>query len=452
MLFRQLFDPTSSTYTYLLADPVTREAVLIDPVRDQVERDIELLSDLGLKLIYTLDTHVHADHVTSAGILRRRLGCRTVLSAKGSVACADVPVKQGDVIRFGHQALEVRETPGHTDGCVTYVTADRSMAFTGDALLIRSCGRTDFQQGDARKLYRSVRDQIFTLPPETLLYPAHDYKGRTVTTVAEELRLNPRLRSGRTEEEFVKIMSELHLAKPKQMEVAVPSNLQCGTPDGETVTGEPKPERAWAPVVRTSTGTPEVPAAWVAAHGCDVRLVDVREPEEYVGTLGHIAGAELVPRKRLEDAASTWERELPIVTVCRGGDRSGKAAVDLEQRGFRRVASMAGGMSAWHQGKHPVIHGAAQDLSAVRDEVFACFVSMNAGEPEALKPAFRHVFEDVHASYDAPSREDLERVLQALRQGAIQKGMRAEDVDPHMARFSAALAPAATPADGGCSA
>ncbi|AUX24249.1 Zn-dependent hydrolase [Sorangium cellulosum] len=267
MLFRQLFDPTSSTYTYLLADPETREAVLIDPVRDQVERDIELLSDLGLKLVYTLDTHVHADHVTSASILRRRLGSKTVLSAKASVACADVPVKQGDVIRFGRQALEVRETPGHTDGCVTYVTADRSMAFTGDALLIRSCGRTDFQQGDPRKLYRSVREQIFTLPPETRLYPAHDYKGRTVTTVAEELRLNPRLRSERTEEEFVKIMSELHLAKPKQMEIAVPANQQCGTPDRETMTGEPKPERAWAPVTRTATGTPEVPPEWVAAHG-----------------------------------------------------------------------------------------------------------------------------------------------------------------------------------------
>jgi glyoxylase-like metal-dependent hydrolase (beta-lactamase superfamily II) len=143
-----------------------------------------------------------------------------------------VLVRQGDVLRFGAEALEVRETPGHTDGCVTYVTADRSMAFTGDALLVRGCGRTDFQHGDARRLYRSVQEQIFTLPPETVLYPCHDYKGRTATTVGEEVRLNPRLGGGKTEDDFVRIMSELHLAKPKQMDVAVPANLGCGALKG----------------------------------------------------------------------------------------------------------------------------------------------------------------------------------------------------------------------------
>jgi glyoxylase-like metal-dependent hydrolase (beta-lactamase superfamily II) len=193
MLFQQLFDAESSTYTYLLADPHSREAVLIDPVLDQVERDVALLFELGLTLRYTLETHVHADHVTSGGVLRRRLGSQTVVSANGGAACADVLVRHGDVIRFGAKALEVRETPGHTNGDITYVTADRAMAFTGDALLIRGCGRTDFQQGDARTLYASVREQIFTLPDTTLVYPGHDYKGRTVSTVGDERLHNPRL-------------------------------------------------------------------------------------------------------------------------------------------------------------------------------------------------------------------------------------------------------------------
>ena len=154
MLFRQLFDAESSTYTYLLADEETREAVIIDPVLEQLDRDIGLLRDLGLTLRYALDTHVHADHVTALGSLREKLGAQTVLSANAGVGCADIAAHDGDLIRFGRHALEVRETPGHTAGCVTYVTDDRRMAFTGDALLIRGCGRTDFQEGNAHQLYR----------------------------------------------------------------------------------------------------------------------------------------------------------------------------------------------------------------------------------------------------------------------------------------------------------
>jgi sulfur dioxygenase len=449
MLFRQMFDAESSTYTYLLADPNTREAVLIDPVRDQVERDIKLLDDLGLKLLYTLDTHVHADHITSSGILRRRLGSKTVVSAKAGTDCADVMVKQDDVIRFGNQALEVRETPGHTDGCITYVTADRRMAFTGDALLIRGCGRTDFQQGDARKLYRSIRDQIFTLPADTLIYPGHDYKGQTASTVGEEMRLNPRV-AGKTEEEFEAIMGQLHLAKPKKIEVAVPANLHCGLAAGEPVTGEPRPERAWAPIQRTPTGIPEVAPEWVAAHGCDARLVDVREPDEYTGSLGHIASSELVPLKMLREVAQVWDREQPIITICRSGGRAGRAATDLEALGFKRVASMTGGMTLWSEKKLPVEMGAPAGLKGVRDEIFACFVGMNGGGAKEIEPVFKHIFEDVGASYEAPTRVDLEHVLAALRKGALMKGMRPEDVDAHIAQFTAALEVASAP--GGCSA
>jgi len=228
MIFRQLFDAETSTYTYLLADEASREAVLIDSVREQADRDLQILEDLGLQLRYTLETHVHADHVTGGGVLRARTGCRTVVSKNGGAPCADLQVDHGDRISFGDRWLEVRATPGHTDGCLTYVLDDRSRAFTGDALLIRGCGRTDFQQGDARELWRSVHEQVFSLPDACLLYPGHDYKGRTVTSVAEEKLHNPRLGGARTVDEFVAIMNGLGLAPPKRIAEAVPANQNCG--------------------------------------------------------------------------------------------------------------------------------------------------------------------------------------------------------------------------------
>ncbi len=226
MLFRQLFEPVSSTFTYLLADPITREAVLIDPVVEEVDAYVGLLTELGLTLVYTLETHVHADHVTAGAKLRDRLGSRTVVHADGGAACADFPVHNGDHVRFGGIDLEVRETPGHTNGCVAYVAGDR--AFTGDALLIGTCGRTDFQQGDASRLYDSIHTQLFTLPPDTLVYPGHDYKGRTVSTIKEEIATNARLGGGKTREAFVALMGDLKLAPPKQLARAVPANQQCG--------------------------------------------------------------------------------------------------------------------------------------------------------------------------------------------------------------------------------
>ncbi len=226
MIFRQLFEPSSSTYAYLLGDPTTRDALLIDPVIEDVDRYVALLTELGLTLRYTLETHVHADHVTAGATLRDRLGSRTVVHRDGGTTCADLAVVAGDRIRIGSVELEVRETPGHTNGCVAYVGADR--VFTGDALLIGGCGRTDFQQGDPGRLYDSVHSRIFSLPPDTLIFPAHDYKGRTVSTVREELAINARLGGGKTKEEFVAIMNALNLAYPKQIDRAVPANLLCG--------------------------------------------------------------------------------------------------------------------------------------------------------------------------------------------------------------------------------
>uniref|UniRef100_A0A3B3TVU4 Persulfide dioxygenase ETHE1, mitochondrial n=1 Tax=Poecilia latipinna TaxID=48699 RepID=A0A3B3TVU4_9TELE len=210
-----LFEVESSTYTYLLADTNTREAIIIDPVLETIDRDLSLIEELGLKLILAVNTHCHADHITSSGLMKKRIaGLKSAIS-KFSGASADILLSEGDKIRFGKHYLTVRETPGHTDGCTTFVSADESMAFTGDALLIRGCGRTDFQQGCAKCLYDSVHDKIFTLPDDCLVYPAHDYLGQTVSTVGEERKYNPRLI--KSKDEFVEIMNSLNLPKPDKI-------------------------------------------------------------------------------------------------------------------------------------------------------------------------------------------------------------------------------------------
>lgn len=227
-MLRQLFDRETCTYTYLIADQSTGEAVLIDPVLEQHERDLGLLDELGLELVAVLETHVHADHVTAAATLRDRTGCQVVFGQDSGATGADVVVGDGDHIAFGHRHLIALETPGHTSGCITYVLDDQSAAFTGDTLFIRGCGRTDFQEGDPRELYRSVHEKIFTLPDSCLIYPGHDYKGRTVSSVGEEREHNPRLGGGRTEGDFVGIMNQLELSPPARIHVAVPANLNAG--------------------------------------------------------------------------------------------------------------------------------------------------------------------------------------------------------------------------------
>jgi sulfur dioxygenase len=340
MIFRQLFEAETSTYTYLLADPVSKEAVLIDPVRDTVDRDLALLDELGLRLVHTLETHVHADHVTGGGILRERTGCKSVVAEAAGAACADVRVREGDKLYFGDRWLEVRETPGHTDGCLSYVLDDRSMVFTGDALLIRGTGRTDFQQGDAGKLYDSITTKLFTLPDDAAVYPGHDYRGFTSSTIGEEKALNRRIGGGRSREEFVAIMSGLELAQPRRIHEAVPANLSCGV---SPQPAEPQPA-VELPVVRSELGVAEIDGDWLAAHP-GVRVVDVREPDEW--NEGHIEGAELVPLATISDRFAEWSRDEPMIVVCRSGARSGRAAQELEHAGFAHVASLRGGILAW---------------------------------------------------------------------------------------------------------
>ena len=233
MIFRQLFEPESSTYTYLLGCPETRAAVLVDPVLETVERDLAALQGLRLHLAWTLETHVHADHVTSAARLRSLTGSRIACPAVDGLPDADMGVSEVEPLTFGAVTLKPLFTPGHTDShhCYLVETPGALRVLTGDALLIDGCGRTDFQGGSAEALYRSVHDKIFTLPDDTLVHPGHDYPGRRVSNVAQERARNPRLGGGRSLEEFVAIMAALDLPRPKKIDVAVPANRHCGRMD-----------------------------------------------------------------------------------------------------------------------------------------------------------------------------------------------------------------------------
>jgi sulfur dioxygenase len=226
MIFRQLFEPETCTYTYLLGCERTRRAVLIDPVAGEVDAYIALLGSLNLTLVYTLETHVHADHITGSGLLRERLGSKSVVHRDAGAMCADLLVTDGVTLQVGDLEILVRHTPGHTNGCVSFAMADR--VFTGDALFIGGCGRTDFQQGDPGKLYDSIHQKLFSLPPDTLVYPGHDYAGNTVSTIRQEMNKNPRLGGGKSREEFIALMNALDLPYPKYIDQALPANQACG--------------------------------------------------------------------------------------------------------------------------------------------------------------------------------------------------------------------------------
>jgi sulfur dioxygenase len=225
ILFRQFFDPTSCTLSYLLADPVTGDAVIIDSVKEHVGAYITFLQEQELQLAWVLETHVHADHITGAAGLCEFTGARSAIGASGGVGCADRLLKEGDTLVFGNEVIRVIPTPGHTPGCVTYHWRDR--IFTGDSLMIGGCGRTDFQGGDAGALYDSVHERLFTLADETLVYPGHDYRGARVSCISQEKESNPRL-AGRSRSDFIELMSNLGLPRPNMMDEALPANLRCG--------------------------------------------------------------------------------------------------------------------------------------------------------------------------------------------------------------------------------
>jgi len=343
MIFRQLFDSVSSTYTYLLGCGDTHDAVVIDPVFEQHSRDTALIRELGLKVRYALDTHVHADHVTGAWLMRTALNAETVLSARYGIDNVDVSVDHGDVLAFGNCSLTVRATPGHTSGCLTFVTSGQDMAFTGDCLMIRGAGRTDFQAGDEHVMWHSIREQIFTLPDNCLVYPGHDYAGRTVSTVLEEKTFNPRIGGDAREEDFVGYMENLGLPHPKLIDIAVPANLNGGRPADD----HPPGEINWGPVTMTFAGIPEIRPDWVARHLEDLFVLDVRSSGEFDGDLGHLDTAHLIPLSELRERLEEVPRDRPVVTVCQSGKRSAMAAEILLKSGFEQVANINGGLIQW---------------------------------------------------------------------------------------------------------
>ena len=368
LIFRQLFDPASSTYTYLLGDRASGQAVLIDPVFDNEQRDRALLRELGLQLTATLDTHVHADHVTAAWLLKQRCGSQIGLSEGAGIAGAagaDRWLKHGDRVTFGSRHLAVRATPGHTSGCLTFVLDDQRLAFTGDCLLIRGCGRTDFQHGSPAQLYRSVHEEILSLPDDCLLYPGHDYRGLTVTSVGEERRYNPRLGGEVSVADFAGYMNHLGLPHPKLMDIAVPANLRCGQPENAA---DFPAEPTWAPLSCSFGGVWEIQPATLGERSAGsaagaIQIIDVREPEEFNDALGHIAGSRLLPLSQLaahiQDIGSSIDAGRPVVTVCRSGARSAQATVLLRRAGLTEVANLAGGLLRWRAESYPVEGGAA---------------------------------------------------------------------------------------------
>lgn len=341
-IFYQLFEQESSTYTYLIADPVTREAAIIDSVIETVERDLKLIEELGLKLKYILDTHIHADHITGAGEIRQRTGAKSAVSEEAHVNCVDIPLHDGQELFLGKRKIVALATPGHTDSCMSFAFED--MLFTGDALLIRGCGRTDFQQGSSDKLYDSVHKKLFSLPESTRVFPGHDYRGQTASTVELEKKFNPRLGMGKTKSEFIQTMSELKLANPKKIHEAVPANLGCGLV---------KDSRVLHPTM--NDGIPEVSVGKVKETMGKIRLIDVRNPDEFNNELGHIEGAELVTLgPQLQQFLQAGNKDEEMIFICRSGGRSGVATAESIKLGYKKTANMVGGMIQWNESRYPV--------------------------------------------------------------------------------------------------
>jgi sulfur dioxygenase len=377
MIFKQLFDQETWTYTYLIADPVNKEAVLIDPVNTHIDDYLALLSEHGLQLKYSLETHVHADHITASGLLRQKLGAETGVSALCGAETADIQIKDGDVFSFANgEHIKVIATPGHTKGSISFLWRDR--VFTGDSLFIGGCGRTDFQGGDAGALYDCITQRLFTLPDDTLVYPGHDYQQRWVSNIMQERTTNPRL-AGKTREEFITIMNNLNLPKPRLIDEAVPANRYCGLEENERQDAVAHRER-----VRENAKTGDEPtvncggdmpkssgitvqdmvaaakqqitevtvdkAKQLLAEG-GIALVDVREESEYAA--GHIDNAILLPRGVLEFKIGTVpelaDKAKPVIIYCRTGGRASMAAVNMKALGYTNVVSIAGGYEGWQK-------------------------------------------------------------------------------------------------------
>ncbi|HVX37697.1 MAG TPA: MBL fold metallo-hydrolase [Hyphomicrobium sp.] len=343
MIFRQLFDNVSSTYSYLLASRQGGEALIIDPVLEKVDRYIQLLNELDLRLVKAVDTHLHADHITGLGALRDRTHCITVMGEQSKADIVSMRLSDGEKLTIEGVSLDVIYTPGHTDDSYSFIMPDR--VFTGDTLLIRGTGRTDFQNGDARAQYDSIFNRLLTLPDSTFVFPAHDYKGDTVSTIGEEKNFNPRLRVGSVEE-YIDLMNNLHLPDPKMMDVAVPANMHVGLAQNEIA------QRGWAV-------TPSEAIALVGRP--DVAFVDLREPNERKRD-GEIPGSLHAPYPALQENLHRGGilHELAatkrIVFYCAFGERSSMAVQAARDTGLSSACHIHGGLAAWKTAKGPLLH------------------------------------------------------------------------------------------------
>ena len=349
MIFRQLYDATSSTYTYLLADEASREALLIDPVFEQFQRDLAMLRELGLTLKLVADTHAHADHITAAWLLKQKTGCKIAISAAAGAENMDIALQDGESFGVEGVTLIALATPGHTNGCMSFVLADKSKVFTGDTLLIRGCGRSDFQQGNAARLYHSITEQLFTLPADCAVFPAHDYNGRTQSTIGEEKAFNPRAGGEANENDFVKYMNAMQLPHPKKIDEAVPNNLRSGKPES----GELPPEPDWADLRISYAGVPEVEPVWVMHNQPSVTILDVREPDEVDETMKALDNAVFIPLSELRERVNEVPTNKPVVTLCRSGKRSALAINILKEAGHDKVANIYGGILHWNNSAVP---------------------------------------------------------------------------------------------------
>jgi glyoxylase-like metal-dependent hydrolase (beta-lactamase superfamily II)/rhodanese-related sulfurtransferase len=342
MIFRQLFDSQSGTYTYLLAIRNGGEALIIDPVLEKVDRYLQLIRELDLKLVKAVDTHLHADHITGLGALRDRTHCVTVMGEQTQADVVSMRVAEGDRIEIEGLRLDVLYTPGHTDDSYSFLLPDR--VFTGDTLLIRGTGRTDFQNGDPRAQYESIFNKLLKLPEGTLVFPAHDYKGDTVSTIGEEKLFNPRLQV-RSKDEYVELMNSLRLPNPKMMDVAVPANMRVGLHQQEIA------RKGW---------TLSAAEAIVLRGRPDVALVDLREKSER-DKHGVIPGSLHAPYRDLQDEIGSGGmlRELGagkrLVFYCAFGERSAMAVQAAQDAGLKTACHIEGGMDAWKKANGPVI-------------------------------------------------------------------------------------------------
>ena len=331
--FRQLFHQDTSTFTYLLWDLDTREGVIIDPVREQFEGDLCLVGELGVRMVYALDTHVHADHVTSLGMLREEMRLQTAVGEPSGVPCADIMLNDGYTLRFGRHTLTALATPGHTDACTSFKV--KNMVFTGDALLIRGCGRTDFQQGDPEMLYQSITQKLYTLPDETLVYPGHDYNGKSVSTIGEEKQYNPRIPATQTESDFTELMNSLNLPRPKHIDEAVPANMGCGiSVDHGHLTEEVFGVRDLQKILN--------------AMSVDEVVIDCRTTDEYQA--GHIPGAINLPMGKELDQLDELRDYQKIYLYCYSGRRSQTVFSTLTSKGLDNLVCLgSSGMAEWEK-------------------------------------------------------------------------------------------------------